>query len=141
MTADARIHAAQGLFAETPDGPRLLGSRCRGCDVPCFPRASACRNPDCTEGRMEDASFGPRGTLWSFAIQNYPPPPPALHEEPYTPYAIGIVDFAEGLRVVGRMHVETPEKLELGWGGAPTFAPRGRHAEGREIVTWMFEPV
>jgi len=90
---------------------------------------------------MEDAAFGPHGRLWSWAIQNYPPPPPARHEEPYVPYAIGVVDLDEGLRVVGRMSVATPESLRAGGEVELTLEPIARDEEGREQVTWKFRPV
>ncbi len=63
---------------------------------------------------MSDATFGPHGTLWSYSIQNYPPPPPARYDEPYVPYALGVVDLADGLRVVGRMKVDDPASLRVG---------------------------
>ena len=72
-----RVPAAEGLFSETEDGPRLLGSQCASCSTPYFPRSAVCHNPECGESKMEDAAFGPHGVLWSCAIQNYPPPPPA----------------------------------------------------------------
>ncbi|MCZ7631361.1 MAG: OB-fold domain-containing protein [Microthrixaceae bacterium] len=60
---------------------------------------------------MQDASFGPHGVLWSYSVQNYPPPPPARYDEPYVPYALGVVDLTDGLRVVGRMAVDDPGGL------------------------------
>ena len=140
MSAERRTPVAEGLFADTPDGPRLLGSRCAGCGAPAFPRAAVCRNPECRDDRMQDAAFGPRGKLWSFAIQNYPPPPPALHDEPYHPYAIGIVDLDDGLRVVGRMRVDALEALRVDAEVALVIAPIGRDAADGLLVTWMFEP-
>ncbi len=71
------VPAAEGLFSETANGPRLLGSKCTSCATPYFPKSPACHNPDCTETKVEDAAFGPRGKLWSCAILNYPPPLPA----------------------------------------------------------------
>ena len=76
MSEVRRVHAVDGLFAETPEGPRLLGSKCGGCQTSYFPRSEICHNPDCNGSDMQPASFGPHGTLWSYAIQNYPPPPP-----------------------------------------------------------------
>jgi len=135
-----RTPVAEGLFEETGAGVRLLGSRCAGCGAAAFPRAAVCRNPDCRDDRMGDAAFGSRGKLWSFAIQNYPPPAPALHDTPYHPYAIGIVDLDDGLRVVGRMRVDAPETLQIDGEVELVVAPIGRDAEGSELVTWMFEP-
>ena len=49
MTIGEQIPVVEGLFAQTTEGPRLLGSRCQGCGVPCFPRSPVCRNPECRE--------------------------------------------------------------------------------------------
>ena len=49
------INAVEGLFAETAEGPRLLGSQCRSCGTPYFPRGEVCHNPDCSSSAMEDA--------------------------------------------------------------------------------------
>jgi len=141
MTTREQIPVTEGLFAETADGPRLLGSRCQTCSTPYFPRSAACHHPECGESRMQDTDFGPSGRLWSCAIQNYPPPPPTRYNEPYTPYAIGVVDLDEGLRVVARMSVDDPESLQLGAEVELTIEPFYRDEDGRDVTTWMFKPL
>lgn len=140
-----RIPVIEGLFAELPDGPRLLGSRCAHCATPYFPKSPVCHNPDCDAGRresrMEDATFGPHGVLYSCAVQNYPPPPPAKYDEPYQPYAIGMIDLAEGLRVLGRIATNDFSTLR---GGMPVELIVGHlhhDADGNDVVTWQFQPV
>jgi len=93
----------EGMFAETSAGPRLLGSRCASCGATYFPKGAVCHNPDCSDSKMEDTEFGPKGKVWSLAIQTYPPPPPAKYDEPYKPYAMGVIDLDDGLRVLGRL--------------------------------------
>ncbi len=135
-----RIPVIEGLFAELPEGPRLLGSRCATCATPYFPRSPVCHNPDCDASQIEDAAFGPHGVLFSFAVQNYPPPPPAKYDEPYVPYAMGMIDLAEGLRVLGRIAADDVSALR---GGLPVELVVGRlcgDADGNEIVTWQFRP-
>ena len=135
-----RVPVIEGLFSETAEGPRLLGSRCTTCATPYFPKSPVCHNPDCDESRIEDAAFGPRGVLFSCAVQNYPPPPPAKYDEPYQPYAVGMIDLAEGLRVLGRIAAQDFSKLH---GGMPVELIVGRlyrDAEGHDVVTWQFRP-
>jgi len=141
MTTTQRIPAVEGLFAETADGPRLLGSRCTTCETPYFPRSPVCHNPDCTESKMVDAVFGPRGRLWSCSIQNYPPPAPAKYDEPYVPYALGVVDLADGLRVMGRVHTDDPESVQLGAEVELVLEPMCHQDDGSELITWMFRPI
>ncbi|MAG31865.1 MAG: DNA-binding protein [Deltaproteobacteria bacterium] len=131
----------EGLFCDTADGTRLLGSRCASCSVPYFPKSSLCHNPDCSESRMEDASFGPFGTVWSCSVQNYPPPPPARYDEPYEPYALGVVDLSDGLRVMGRMAVDDPKSVKVGGRVELVSAPLCTEEDGTEVLTWMFRPI
>ncbi len=137
MTLGERVHAVEGLFSEDEGGARLLGSRCATCGTPYFPKTDRCRHPECGQSDVEDASFGPLGTLWSYSVQNYPPPPPARHDEPYAPYALGVVDLDDGLRVVGRM-TDDASSLTVGAQVELVLAPLCHEADGSELVTWMF---
>ena len=141
MTTSKPVPVAEGLFTETADGPRLLGSKCASCAAPYFPRSAVCHNPECSESKMEDASFGPRGTLWSCAIQNYPPPLPARYEEPYTPYALGMVDMPEGLRVLGRISTDDPEGVQVGSEVELVLERLYLDENGNEVITWKFRPI
>jgi len=135
-----RVPVVDGLFAETPDGPRLLGSRCTACGTHSFPKSAVCRNPGCASQQIEDAALGPRGTLWSFSVQHYPPPPPAKYEEPYVPYAIGLIDLPEGLRVLARVATDTPERLVAGADVELVLQKLYTDANGNDVITWMFAP-
>jgi uncharacterized OB-fold protein len=139
--ATTRTPVIEGLFEQAADGARLLGSRCATCDTPYFPRSGLCHNPDCTQSKMEEARFGPHGTLWSCSVQNYPPPPPARYDEPYRPYALGVVDLTDGLRVVGRMAVEDPDSVKVGAKVEIVLEPMCKEDDGTELITWMFRPV
>jgi len=141
MTTTKTVPVAEGLFTETADGPRLLGSRCASCGTPYFPRSAVCHNPECRESKIEEASFGPRGSLWSCAIQNYPPPPPARYEEPYTPYALGMVDMPEGLRVLGRISTDDPESVQVGAEVELVLERLYLDENGDQVITWKFRPV
>jgi uncharacterized OB-fold protein len=90
---------------------------------------------------VEDANFGPYGKLWSCAVQNYPPPPPAVYEEPYTPYAMGVVDMNEGLRVLGRISTDDPNGLRVGSEVELVLEPICRDQEGNEVISWKFRPI
>jgi len=138
MTAN-RIPVAKNLFTETASGARLQGSRCKTCKTPYFPKSAVCHNPGCRASDMEDALFGPDGTLWSCAIQDYPPPAPAKFDQPYKPYAMGVVDLDDGLRVLGRMAVENPRALDVGARVRLVIDTLAHDADGNEIVTWKFK--
>jgi uncharacterized OB-fold protein len=137
----SRIPVAKNLFVETPKGPRLTGSRCTTCKTPYFPRSGVCHNPECAESRIEDAQFGPTGTLWSCAIQDYPPPDPVKFDKPYKPFAMGVVDLDDGLRVLGRVSVDDPRAIDVGARVEMVIEPLAHDADGNEIVGWKFKPL
>ncbi len=97
------IPAVEGLFTESADGPRLLGSRCASCGTPYFPKKAACHNPQCSGSKIEDCSFGGRGVVWSYSVADFPPPPPHKFDKPFKPYVIGVIDMDNGLRLIGQM--------------------------------------
>ena len=136
-----RVPVVDGMFAETADGARLLGSKCAGCGAPYFPKSAVCHNPRCREKHIEPASFGPRGTLWSFAVQHYAPPAPVKYDEPYKPYALGLVDLRDGLRVLGRLQVDKLENLKIGMDVELIVARLCADKDGNEVTTWMFKPL
>ena len=134
-----RIPVVSGIFAELPEGARLLGTRCITCTTPYFPRSPVCHNPDCDESKIEDALFGPAGTLWSLAVQDYPPPPPARFDKPYRPYAMGVVDLDDGLRVLGRLTTEDTGSVKVGARVELVIDTLCHDEEGNEIVSWKFK--
>ena len=135
------VPVIEGLFRDTAEGPRLLGSRCAGCGVPYFPTTAICHNPDCDDSKIEDATFGPHGTIWSLAMQDYPPPPPAKYDEPYTPYTMGVVDLTDGLRVIGRISTDDPKSVEIGQKVELILDPICHTEDGNAVITWKFRPV
>ena len=134
-----RIPVAKNLFTDAAGGARLLGSRCATCKTPYFPKSAVCHNPECDHSSMQEAEFGPAGTLWSCAIQDYPPPAPAKFDKPYVPYAMGVVDLDDGLRVLGRMKVADPRSLAPGVRVELVLDVLAHDAEGNEIITWKFK--
>lgn len=130
-----------GLFVEEAGEVRLLGSRCRTCNTPYFPRSDRCHNPECSLSQVEDDRFGPSGTLWSYSVQNYPPPPPARYDEPYEPYALCVVDLDDGLRVVGRLATEDTTIPEVGSGVELVLGPICHEEDGTEVISWAFRSV
>jgi uncharacterized OB-fold protein len=136
-----RIPVAEGLFVDSADEPRLLGSRCTNCNIPYFPKSAVCHNPDCTNSTIEDASFGPRGKIWSCARQDYEPPAPVQYDKPFEPYAMAIVDLDDGLRVLGRIATDDPLSVAPDMDVELVVAPLAHDEDGNEIVSWQFRIV
>lgn len=95
------LHPIQDLVA--PEGGHfkivaghvlLIGSRSRSSGSLAFPRREVCLTTGARD--MEDMSFGPRGTLYSFATVHVSSSRPV-------PYTIGYVDFENGVRVLAHV--------------------------------------
>jgi uncharacterized protein len=99
--AKARVPAVEGWFT-LDDPPALLGNRCVACGTYFFPRASIlCRNPDCDGTEFVDTQLSRQGTVWSFTVNRYQPPPPYMPpREPFEAFAIAAVELANERMVV-----------------------------------------
>jgi uncharacterized OB-fold protein len=95
-----RRPAVEGWFTLDPEAPRLLGSRCAACGSVFFPKPSACRNPGCGTGALEEVPLSRRGRLWSFTDNRYPPPKPFVAADPFVPYAVAAVELEDEKMVV-----------------------------------------
>ena len=113
MAAKKKVPIVEGLFTWPSDDPKIIASRCKKCGTVSFPKAPFCQNPDCEKVRenIEQIELNKRGNLWSYTFQRYQPPAPFRYE-PFQPYALGMVDFPEGIRIWGI--INGTENLEMG---------------------------
>ena len=131
--------AVPGLFVADEHGARVLGSKCEACGTPYFPKVPVCHNPTCPGSRMEPCGFGGRGVVWSYSVANFAPPAPHKYDKPFRPYAIGVVDLASGLRLVGQI-VDPPEAVTVG--AAVELVIKPLYLEGgKAFTTWKFKLV
>jgi uncharacterized OB-fold protein len=131
--ADARP-IAPGLFADGPDGPRLLAGRCGACGKPHFPVGPVC--PYCGADGCREERAGPDGRLWLYtAVASRPPG--------YTgavPYGFGVVELPGGLRVISRLTEHRLERLRPGLAMRLVLETLHDDADGRPVVTYAFRP-
>jgi len=138
--SDSTVPIADGLFTGAPDDPRLIGSRCTRCREVSFPRQSSC--PACTSDSTESVELARRGTLWTWTIQRFPPPPPYLGDPAtFEPYGVGYIELPEGVRVESRLTTADPTQLEIGMEMELVLEKFIEDADGRTRVTFAFAPV
>lgn len=136
--SEQRVPCVEGLFSEEEDGGAILhGSKCVSCNTPYFPKSAACHNPDCTESNMEDTDFGGKGILWSYSVADFPPPPPHIFDQPFSPYAMGVVDMECGLRLIGQM-VDKAEDVKVG-AEVELVIDTLYHADDKAFTSWKFK--
>ena len=138
MPAARTRPVAEGLFRQEGGETRLIGSRCRGCGALYFPQAPSCRNPSCLDKRVEAELLPARGILYSYTVQAYRPPP-LFRDDAWQPYAIGLVEIAEGLRVMGMLSGCPLDAIRIGM--PVRLATRGLYEEsGAMVETYIFVP-
>ncbi|HYF61104.1 MAG TPA: Zn-ribbon domain-containing OB-fold protein [Burkholderiaceae bacterium] len=121
-----RVSAFTRPFWDALAEGRLTTTRCRTCGRLGFPPRNLCR--DCWGRDLEWATLSPRGTLYSFTRVHVVPG--AFRAD--APYAIGLVDLADGPRLmcrlvgeVGTGDLDGPvEMLVLRYEDGPLFGAR-----------------
>ena len=136
-TRPERIAVAPGLFEGTGRGTRLLASRCLGCGQHYFPRALSCRAPDCTDKRLEDTRLSAQGRLYSYTRQRYQPPG-LFRMEDWAPYALGLVDLPEGLRILALISGPDPEPEDIGRPMQLGTRTLYVNEAGQEVITYCW---
>lgn len=135
--SEQRVPCVEGLFTEEHGGATLHGSKCMTCNTPYFPRSAVCHNPDCSGSNMEDADFGGKGTLWSYSVADFPPPPPHIFDKPFSPYAMGVVDMECGLRLIGQM-VDKADDVNVG-AQVELVIDTLYHVDDTAFTSWKFK--
>lgn len=133
------VPVAEGLFELTDDGAQLIGSRCGGCRTLYFPQALSCRNPACGAKSVEQTALPRRGTLLSFTIQRYRPPP-LFRMDDWAPYAIGLVDLGEGLQLLGMLTGVPLDDIAIGMPVRVVAEPLYNDEERGSVFTYKFAP-
>lgn len=138
MSSKKKVPLIEGLFTWPADQPRLLASRCKKCGVFAFPISPCCTNPDCVKDKenVEVVELSHRARLHTWTQQIYPPAPP-FKMEPFHPFAIGMLDLPEGLRILGML---TTDKVKIGMEMEMTTRKLFEDNEN-EYLTWAWKPV
>jgi uncharacterized OB-fold protein len=134
--------AIDGWFSTDETGvTHLIGSKCPECGTYVFPpRENNCPNPACAGDTLESVALSPRGTLWSYTENRYPPPKPYPAPDPFEPFAIAAVELAaEGLIVLGKVVEGTlADDLKVGMQMELTTMPLFTDDDGVERIVYAW---
>ena len=140
-SAKTRVPVIEGWFTMDDDRPQLLGSRCSSCGARFFPKAPACRNPECGRGELEEVPLSRTGRVWSFTDNRYQPPPPYVARDPFEPYAIAAVELADERMVVLGQLVPGADVGTLGVGAEMELALGTLYEDDEhEYLVWKWRP-
>ncbi len=134
-------HIIADAFVTSSGKAQLIGSRCSRCETYTFPKSFTCPNPVCDGSDIATAELSHKGRLASFTIIHYPPPPPYVAPDPFEPFAIGAVSFAEGIQIIGPMTDCDPWDLTMGMEIETVVEPYYTTRDGVSVIGWKFRPV
>lgn len=134
------VPAVGGWFI-AGDEPSLIGTLCTACGTYTFPpETSFCRNPRCDSTELDQVPLSRRGRIWSYAVNHYAAPPPALSPEPFEPYAVAAVELdLERMVVLGQVAMGTD--LALLRVGRPMELVVEPVIPGSHEIVWKWKPV
>jgi uncharacterized protein len=122
----------EGIFREEPAGGVLIGNRCTSCGQIYFPKAEFCY--DCFDKRMEEVPLNRRGKLYSYTFGRLP----ASHFQP--PYAVGLVDMPEGVRIFGPLKMAEDKPFRIGMDMEVVIEELWQEND-KQVIGYKFKPV
>ncbi|MGQ9679835.1 MAG: Zn-ribbon domain-containing OB-fold protein [Candidatus Bathyarchaeia archaeon] len=87
---------------------RLIGSRCSDCGEVFFPRRLVCLK--CHSRHLSDYKLSEKGRVVSWTIIRNPP----KEYEKYAPYAVGLIELDDGVRIISQLVDLEPEAIKTG---------------------------
>ena len=140
-TEKKRVPIKEGLFTQplaSLEKVRLKGSRCRSCGEVFLGKAVACEN--CQGRDMEDVVLSNKGKLYTYSVVRHRPPGDYIGPDPFVPYAVGLVELPEGVRIMSVLTDCDIEKIKIGTNLELAVMKLYEDAEGNEIITYKFRP-
>lgn len=105
FTSDAKV----APLVDYLEKGKVMMTKCQQCGKAFFPPKADC--PKCVSSNVEWLEISSTGTLLTFTVVNYGP----SGFENDTPYTLGIAEFEEGVKVLGRVSKEiSPEEIKVG---------------------------
>lgn len=111
----------------------LLGSRCESCGAHFFPVREVCSG--CLGADLSKVEFSRDGILYTFSIVRQSTPAFDV------PYALGYVDFPEGVRIMGQIGGCEFDEITIGMKLALALEPFGEDDEGNQLTGYQFRPL
>ncbi len=77
---------------------KLAGSRCKVCSEATLGTSNLC--PNCGSDEVAPIPMSDAGKVWTYTVVRYKPPGDYKGPDPFVPFAMGLVELPEGLRVL-----------------------------------------
>lgn len=134
VNINAKVPVKAGLFTWPSEHPQLIVAKCSVCGEMVFPKQAYC--PECCTETMEEVTVSSKGKLKSFTGMAAPPP----GFKGTVPYTVGIVEFPEGIRILGVTTEKTVAGLTAGM-DVEVIIDTAFVEDDKEYVTFKYKPV
>ena len=95
-------------WREIPQRYRLEANKCKNCDIIFFPPRLIC--PECKKREFEETRLAEKGKILTYTIIRVPP----RQFLDQAPYAVGIVELDDGVKLTGQIVDCDFEDLKIG---------------------------
>jgi uncharacterized protein len=138
--AMSRIPIRAGMLSAplaTLDSVRLMGSRCEECLETTLGSSRAC--PNCGGARIAALPLSREGKLWTYTVVRHKPPGDYQGPDPFVPFAMGLVELPEGLRVLAPLEGDLAQ-IKIGMAlRFRAFVRPGSNAP--EVVSFVYSAI
>ena len=118
---------------------RLQGSRCRSCGEVFLGIQPGCQS--CGGAGMETVVLSNKGKLYSYTILRNRPPGNYMGPDPFVPFAVGLIELPEGIRVLAPLTHCNLDRLQVGADVDLALDRLYEDEEGSEVIAFSFRPV
>ena len=122
---------------DSPEKVHLLGTRCRACGEVFFGDTAACWQ--CGSGDMEQTVLSREGVLYSYTIiRNRPPGDYKGADDPFEPFAVGLVELPEGIAILAPIVDCAFEDLKINMKLEMSIEEFYEDEQGRGVLSYKF---
>ncbi len=121
-----------------PEKVNLMGSKCRDCGEVFLGKVVACQN--CQGENLENVTLSRSGKLYSYTIARYKPPGNYKGPEPFEPFAVGLVELPEGVRILSPITGCGFEQLKIGMKLNLVVEELYVNEQGSHVLSYKFRP-
>jgi len=124
---------------DPPEKVRLLGRQCRACGEVFFGDTAACWQ--CGSRDMEQTFLSQEGVLYSYTIiRNRPPGDYKGRDDPFEPFAVGLVELPEGIAILAPIAGCGFEDLKINMSLLLSIEEFYEDEQGRSVLSYKFRP-
>ncbi|MFQ5888261.1 MAG: Zn-ribbon domain-containing OB-fold protein [Candidatus Hydrothermarchaeales archaeon] len=116
----------------------LMGTRCGDCGEVFLGEIIACEQ--CQSENLESIPLSRTGKLYSYTINWNRPPGDYKGSEPFQPFAVGLVELPDGIRILSVLTDCDFDKLKVGMKLKLSMEELYEDEEGNTVITYKFRP-